>query len=128
METGLNSKAYKKALRSKKKYYKKFGDDSNADYAAVIQKNAYIGDALGVNNVLIGDLKQNAHFNEADKDFLEFDRQKGIIVGNIRMGFGSLQNFNGYGVSCKGNGIHTILDGFKFIWTDNVYKGYRSAE
>ena len=36
----------------------------------------------------IGDLKQNAHFNEADKDFLEFDRQKGIIVGNIRMGFG----------------------------------------
>ena len=84
----INSKAYKKALRSKKKYYKKFGDDSNADYAAVIQKNAYIGDALGVNNVLIGDLKQNAHFNEADKDFLEFDRQKGIIVGNIRMGFG----------------------------------------
>ena len=54
----------------------------------MIQKNAYIGDALGVNNVLIGDLKQNAHFNEADKDFLEFDRQKGIIVGNIRMGFG----------------------------------------
>ena len=84
----INSKAYKKALRSKKKYYKKFGDDSNADYAAVIQKNAYIGDTLGVNNVLIGDLKQNAHFNEADKDFLEFDRQKGIIVGNIRMGFG----------------------------------------
>lgn len=84
----INAKAYKKALRSKKKYYKKFGDDSNADYAAVIQKNAYIGDTLGVNNVLIGDLKQNAHFNEADKDFLEFDRQKGIIVGNIRMGFG----------------------------------------
>lgn len=84
----INAKAYKKALRSKKKYYKKFGDDSNADYAALIQKNAYIGDTLGVNNVLLGDLKQNAHFNEADKDFLEFDRQKGIIVGNIRMGFG----------------------------------------
>lgn len=85
----ISDRAYQKAVKSKKKYYKKFGDDSQADYPVVIEKNPYIGDSLGVNNLLIGDLEQNAHYEkDADHTPLEFDREKGLIVGNIRMGFG----------------------------------------
>ncbi len=81
--------AYKKAVRSKKKYAKKYGDDSQVNYPVVIEKNAYIGDSLGVNNILVGDLDQNAHYDPTrNAERLEFDTQKGIIVGNIRMGFG----------------------------------------
>ncbi len=85
----MSKSAYKKAVKSKQKYIRKFGDDSGVTYPVVIEKNPYIGDLLGVNNVLVGDLPTNAHYEE-DKDHtkLAFDREKGIIVGNIRMGFG----------------------------------------
>ena len=85
----ISTKAYNKSVKSKKKYIKKFGDDSNADYPVRIEKNPYIGDSLGVNNILVGDLKKNAHYDESrHAEALEFDTEKGIIVGNIRMGFG----------------------------------------
>ena len=85
----ISSSAYKKAVKSKKKYAKKFGDDSNVDYPVVIEKNAYIGDSLGVQNILVGDLEQNAHYDaKANMPRSEFDTEKGIVVGNIRMGFG----------------------------------------
>lgn len=89
----LPDSVYKKALKSKKKYAAKYGDDSNADYPVHLEKNPYIGDSLGVQNVLVGDLKQNAHFDTAlhpDGTLPDpvWDTEKGIIVGNIRMGFG----------------------------------------
>ncbi len=85
----LRAGTYRKAVKSKQKYIRKFGDDSKADYPVRLEKNKYIGDSLGVCNVLVGDLKQNAHYCEADHlPALEWDREKGIIVGNIRMGFG----------------------------------------
>ena len=85
----ISDKAYKKAVRSKRKYQKKYGDDSNANYPVRIEKNPYIGDSLGVRNVLIGDLEQNAHYDPKNHFPEEtFDNEKGIIVGNIRMGFG----------------------------------------
>ena len=85
----ISTKAYSKSVKSKKKYMKKFGDDTNADYPVRVEKNPYIGDSLGVNNILVGDLKQNAHYDESrHAEALEFDTEKGIIVGNIRMGFG----------------------------------------
>ena len=84
----ISDSAYKKAVKSKKKYAKKFGDDSNVKYPAVVQKNPYIGDSLGVQNILVGDLKQNVHYNEKEGTTDTFDVEKGIIVGNIRMGFG----------------------------------------
>ncbi len=68
----------KKALKSKKKFQKKFGDDSNVDYKITIEKNPYVGDALGIKTVQITDHKGGE----------DFDTEKGIIVGNIRMGFG----------------------------------------
>lgn len=74
----ISGKAYKNACRSKAKYQKKFGDDSGKDYPVSIEKNAYIGDSLGVWNILL----------EQKSESPDFDMEKGIIVGNIRMGFG----------------------------------------
>ena len=70
----------RKAVKSKKKYAKKFGDDSGRDYSARVIENKYIGDILGVRNIVIGDA--------SDGTSEGFDNEKGIIVGNIRMGFG----------------------------------------
>lgn len=71
---------YKKALRSKAKYANKFGDDSNVNYSARVVDNEYIGDVLGVKNIAVGDSALGTSEG--------FDLEKGIIVGNIRMGFG----------------------------------------
>jgi len=85
----MSRSVVKKAERSKRKYIKKYGDDSNASYPVRIEKNKYIGDSLGVNNVLVGDLNLNAHYDQdAQLPGLSWDTEKGIIVGNIRMGFG----------------------------------------
>ena len=75
-----SASVYKKAVKSKAKYQKKFGDDSGRSYSARVVENEYIGDILGVKNIAIGD--GNDGTSEG------FDLEKGIIVGNIRMGFG----------------------------------------
>lgn len=74
----LSDKVYKKAVKSKKKFAKKFGDDTSVSYPVIVRKNPVIGDSLGVNDIRIED----------GASPLEFDTEKGIIVGNIRMGFG----------------------------------------
>ena len=74
----LSDKVYKKAVKSKKKFAKKFGDDTSVNYPVIVRKNPVIGDSLGVNDIHIED----------GASPLEFDTEKGIIVGNIRMGFG----------------------------------------
>ncbi len=85
----VSKEAYQKAVHSKNKYRKKFGDDSQRDYKVHIVKNPYIGDSLGVQNLMIGDLESNAHYDPNHTDFQDsFDTEKGIIVANIRMGFG----------------------------------------
>ena len=70
----------RKAEKSKKKYIKRFGDDSNANYSAEVVENAYIGEMLGVKNIVIGTSEPGTSKG--------FDTDNGIIVGNIRMGFG----------------------------------------
>lgn len=80
----IDRKAYRKAINSKKKYARKYGDDINADYNVTIKKNKYIGDMLGVYDVRVAD--KPASVSNSNKE--EFDTDKGIIVGNIRMGFG----------------------------------------
>ncbi len=85
----ISDKDYKKAVRSKKKFEKRFGNDTDTDYSAYIQRNPYIGDSLGVRNILVGAPDTNAHYDKAQTtDQRDFDMEKGIIVGNIRMGFG----------------------------------------
>ena len=39
--------AYKKAVRSKQKFIRKFGDDSTKNYPTSIKANPYIGPELG---------------------------------------------------------------------------------
>jgi len=75
-----SASVYKKAVRSKAKYAKKFGDDTGVNYSARVVDNEYIGDILGVKNIAIGDAPEGTSEG--------FDREKGLIVGNIRMGFG----------------------------------------
>ena len=81
---GISEHVYRKALKSKRKYQKKFGDDSKADYPVRVVKNPYIGDILGVYNIELG--ADGEVFDAEDTGC--FDLQRGLIVGNIRMGFG----------------------------------------
>lgn len=90
---------YKKAVRGKKGYVRKFGDDSKVDYELTIRENKHIGDILGVKDIVVARPKDNrskdvnraagdtAVGNSADTA-VQFDHENGIIVGNIRMGFG----------------------------------------
>lgn len=72
----------KKAVASKRKFAKKFGDDSNVNYPVALIKNVHIGEELGVVDIRVGEGAKGI------SDGLSFDTEKGIIVGNIRMGFG----------------------------------------
>ena len=70
----IDKKTIKKAEKSKRKYIKKYGDDSNADYKISFEKIPTL-DFLGVNNIVFGDKNEELPKNA-------------LIVGNIRMGFG----------------------------------------
>lgn len=96
------------------------GDDSKTDYPVVLKENVHIGDSLGVVDVLLPEQK------EASK--LEFDKEKGIIVGNIRMGFGHYLDFHGNCIRSKIHGLHTILDGLKFLSWDYLHEGHWRTE
>lgn len=67
-------KVVKGALKSKKSYIKKFGDDSQKDYK-ISFKDISTLDFINASNIVFGD--KNEKFDE-----------KALIVGNIRMGFG----------------------------------------
>lgn len=94
----MKASVYKKAVGSKKKYAKKFGDDANISYPATLEKNPVIGDILGVQDVRLGegkksgaggsDAETSAEARDTGHTAPGFDTEKGIIVGNIRMGFG----------------------------------------
>ena len=75
----ISKKTRKKAVKSREKFAKKFGDDSEVKYEAVIEENPHIGDILGVKNIVV---------KEEGEEGVPFDTEKGLIVGNIRMGFG----------------------------------------
>ncbi|MBP3274348.1 MAG: hypothetical protein J6L93_05030, partial [Butyrivibrio sp.] len=76
----ISDKDYKKALKSKKKFVKKYGDDSAVDYKIKVSDNSVIGPILGVKTI---DVTAKIPADEGT-----MDTEKGIIVGNIRMGFG----------------------------------------
>lgn len=74
----ISDKAYRKAVKGKLKYARKYGDDSKADYPVKLQKNACLNEPLGVEDIRVAE-GEGEH---------AFDMEKGVIVGNIRMGFG----------------------------------------
>ena len=97
----ISGKDYKKALKSKAKFIRKFGDDSDKPHPAILVENPTIGPLLGVNDIRIED----------GKSATEFDTEKGIIVGNIRMGFGH------YRISMAMASAANAL-GYKPYWMD----------
>ena len=76
----IDSKAYLNAVNSKKKFIRKYGDDSNKNYNVRITENEVIGPVLGVKNIDVSEKYPDGAG--------QMDTEKGIIVGNIRMGFG----------------------------------------
>lgn len=83
----MSDKTYKKAVAGKRKYVRKFGDDSKVDYELKIRENKHIGDILGVKDIVIAK-PQGGKVQKGEAQAAEFDHEKGLIVGNIRMGFG----------------------------------------
>ena len=88
---------YKKAVRSKESYLKRFGDDSNAVYHLAAKPVPVISDALGVRNLVLSgtgdafDIKADAAAAPMPPETSatqEDAHGAPLIVGNIRMGFG----------------------------------------
>ncbi len=102
----ISARAYRKAVAGKQKYIKKFGDDSKADYPVKLTENATLGEMLGVRDIRVAE-------GEGETDF---DLEKGVIVGNIRMGFGH------YRISiAMASAAHAL--GYKPYWMDlNSFK------
>ena len=67
----------KKSLKAARGYKKSCPDDKDVDYRIRIRKNASLYDCLGIMDLRL----------EGDSE-AEFDTEKGIVVSNIRMGFG----------------------------------------
>ncbi len=80
----------RKAGKSKRKYAKKFGDDCGKNYPVTTSVNPHIGELLGVWDVKLGEAQESPTESDYDPTAPDgcFDSEKGIIVGNIRMGFG----------------------------------------
>ncbi len=126
----ISQRNYEKALKSKRGYEKKFGDDTDKEYDVIIKDNEHIGDILGVKNIIIKNKKEEkeGEAENIDKDNLEWgceniikdnlewgckniDKEKGVIVGNIRMGFGH------YRISMAMASCANAL-GYKPYWMD----------
>ncbi len=74
----VSKKDYEKALGSKEKFARRYGDDANASYPAKLVNNPCLYTPLGVRDIRVA---------EGNGDGA-FDLEKGLVVGNIRMGFG----------------------------------------
>ena len=77
---------YRKSEKSKQKMIRKYGDDSGLYYPASLQENHVLTDRFGLYEVKLGEgipAESAETGNSAG-----FDTENGVIVGNIRMGFG----------------------------------------
>jgi hypothetical protein len=72
----MTDQVYRKAVRTKERFLRKFGDDAGRSYPLSAVPAPAIGETLGVKKLVLG----NEHP-------VQFD-EKSIIIGNIRMGFG----------------------------------------
>jgi hypothetical protein len=72
----ISNKVYTKAVKAKKKHIKKFGDDSEKVYPLSVEENVTLAPFIGIKNIVTSEGKES------------LDADRGIIIGNIRMGFG----------------------------------------
>ncbi|MCR4735083.1 MAG: hypothetical protein K5829_08785 [Treponema sp.] len=77
----ISNGAYKKALKSQKKFIRKFGDDRNTIYHLALKDNDVLTPPFSCRTIITAP--------DQDKDsFVENMPANPIIIGNIRMGFG----------------------------------------
>ena len=76
----IKNRDYKKAIKNKKKYLKKYGDDSSNNYSLKIDEIKALKDFIKIENLVIDNDNNNKAFDG--------NNEKAIIIGNIRMGFG----------------------------------------
>ena len=72
----MADQVYRKAVRTKEKFIRKYGDDAGCRYPLSAEPAPAIGQTLGVQKLVIGQ-KHPVQFGD-----------RSIVVGNIRMGFG----------------------------------------
>jgi hypothetical protein len=72
----ISDKVVQKANKNKQKYLKKFGDDSEKHYSLGVEDNKTLFPLLGLKNIVTNTTSE------------KIDQKSGIIIGNIRMGFG----------------------------------------
>lgn len=75
-ENEISHRAYRKAVRKKAKYLRKYGDSPDAVFHLSSEPAPSVGDILGIRNIVTAPVT-GVHFDE-----------KSVIIGNIRMGFG----------------------------------------
>ena len=75
-ENEISRRAYRKAVKKKAKYLRKYGDAPDAVHHISAVPAPAIGDILGVKQII-----------PSEKADCKFD-EKSVIIGNIRMGFG----------------------------------------
>lgn len=81
---------YRRALRSKSKFAGKFGDDRKTLYQVRLEENPVLGQRFGVRDIRLEEaagIRERGRMGEGAGK-VAFDRDRGLIVGNIRMGFG----------------------------------------
>jgi len=105
----IDSAVYKKALRTQKKFIRKFGDDRNAEYHLTLADNAVLTNPF---NCKVIQIKDKADSSQAgNKAFTDELPEKPIIIGNIRMGFGH------YRISmAMASAAHSL--GYTPLWLD----------
>ncbi len=72
----LSRTAYRKAIKNKAKFMRKFGDDSDKVYHLSSEPAPAIGEPLGVKKIVL-----------SGESGINFD-ERSVIISNIRMGFG----------------------------------------
>ena len=77
----IKRNVYKKAVKTQKKFIKKFGDDRQTEYHLDLTDNNVLTPAFDCKTIITNQKAQSSDFSQKLPD-------KPIIIGNIRMGFG----------------------------------------
>lgn len=77
----IKQSVYKKALKTQKKFIRKFGDDKNTEYHLSLVDNEVLTPPFGCKTIVTNPKMPEGSFSEILPE-------KPVIIGNIRMGFG----------------------------------------
>ena len=77
----INGSVYKKAVKTQKKFIKKFGDDRNTEYHLELKDNDVLTPPFGCQTIVTNP-------SSSEDTFASKLPEKPLIIGNIRMGFG----------------------------------------